>query len=347
MIVKNEEHCISKCLESVKSHIDYWIICDTGSEDNTESVVKDILKDIPGEYHKHEWIDFSSNRNLSLNLAKTKADYTLVIDADDYLISEHKIEPIEMAYKIEIIHSTISYHRIQLISNIIDAKYVGVLHEYLELPQNINPIILDNCKIYFGASGARSKDPEKFIKDARTLENALLKEPQNSRYFFYCAQSYRDAGNHDKALNYYLKRSEMGGWIEEIYFSLLEAAKLMEILFPNNISMVESAYLKAYNKHPTRTESLIYLCSFCRRNNLFDKSYFYAKMSLPIDKPNEGLFIEYDCYNWKRIDELAISAYYINKKEEAIQLNKQLLFNSNLPISEVNRVIKNLSFCEL
>lgn len=345
MIVKNEAHCISKCLESVKNHIDYWIICDTGSDDDTEKVVKDILKDIPGEFHKHEWIDFSTNRNLSLGLAKNKADYTLIMDADDYLTVEDKISPQNSAYKIEIIYNTISYYRIQLIRNDIEARYVGVLHEYLDVP-NCNVDIMKDCKIYCGSGlSARSKDTNKFLKDVQVLEKALLEEPNNSRYFFYCAQSYRDAGLNYKALEYYLKRAEMGGWIEEVYYSLLEAAKLLEKLFPLNIESVESTYLKAHNVYPQRIESLVYLSGFCRKNNLFDKAYFYSKNASTISKPSEGLFLEFGCYDWKVWDELAIAAYYVGKLDEAVTLNKYLLSSDNLPKSESERIKNNLKIC--
>ena len=58
MIVKNEEHCIEKSLNSIKHLIDYWIISDTGSTDNTKEKIKEILKDIPGELHENEFVDF-------------------------------------------------------------------------------------------------------------------------------------------------------------------------------------------------------------------------------------------------------------------------------------------------
>ena len=59
MIVKNEEHLIRKCLESVKPHIDYWIIgIDVDSTDATEEIINEVLSDIPGELHHDEWKGF-------------------------------------------------------------------------------------------------------------------------------------------------------------------------------------------------------------------------------------------------------------------------------------------------
>ena len=41
MIVKNEEPVIERCLATVKPHIDYWVIVDTGSSDNTIKKIKE------------------------------------------------------------------------------------------------------------------------------------------------------------------------------------------------------------------------------------------------------------------------------------------------------------------
>lgn len=350
MIVKNEAHCIERCLNSVKPFIDYWIICDTGSTDNTEYIVQNCLKDIPGEFHKHKWFDFATNRNKSLELAKNKADYIFIIDADDYLVINN-IDVFKnlnkQAYTITFNHGPIVYSRPQLFSSKLSARYVGVLHEYLELPSNVIAVPLDDCKIIFGANGARSQDPNKYLKDAEVLEKALIAEPNNSRYVFYAAQSYRDAGNKEKSLKLYQQRSKMGGWIEEQYIALLEAAKLYESLYPHDNLKIETKYLEAFNCQPKRVEALAYLCSFCRTSNDFHKSYFYAKIGCNIPKPQDGLFIESACYDWKIIDELAIAAYWIGKKQEAAYLNKYLLNSGMLPGAQVERIIKNLKYSEL
>ena len=41
MIVKNESAVIKRCLDSVKEIIDYWVIIDTGSTDDTKEIIQD------------------------------------------------------------------------------------------------------------------------------------------------------------------------------------------------------------------------------------------------------------------------------------------------------------------
>ena len=51
MIVKNEAPNIERCLASVAPFINYYVICDTGSTDNTKEIIKKFFdeKGIPGE----------------------------------------------------------------------------------------------------------------------------------------------------------------------------------------------------------------------------------------------------------------------------------------------------------
>src|ERR1700722_1191850 len=85
MIVKNEAPVIRRCLDSVRSIIDYWVIVDTGSSDGTQDIIRDHLKDLPGELHERPWRDFAHNRSEALTLARAHGDYSLIIDADDVL----------------------------------------------------------------------------------------------------------------------------------------------------------------------------------------------------------------------------------------------------------------------
>ena len=86
MIVKNESKVIERCLGSVKDFINYWVIVDTGSTDGTQQIIKNFMKDVPGELHQSEWQNFEYNRNEALQFAKNKGDYILFMDADDQLL---------------------------------------------------------------------------------------------------------------------------------------------------------------------------------------------------------------------------------------------------------------------
>jgi glycosyltransferase involved in cell wall biosynthesis len=80
MIVKNEEHCLRRCLDSVRDYVDEMIIVDTGSTDHTVEIAKSYHAQI---YH-HPWEnDFSKHRNQSLSYAT--GDWILQLDADEEL----------------------------------------------------------------------------------------------------------------------------------------------------------------------------------------------------------------------------------------------------------------------
>ena len=347
MIVKDEAHCIIRCLESIKPYINYWVICDTGSTDGTQNVIKEYLKEIPGELHEKEWSDFSTNRNHALEIAKDKADYSLVIDADDYLVVQ---EPgcfnnlNKPCYFINFEHSSITYSRIQLFKNNIGAHYVGVLHEVLSVNDHYEKATLSGCHIKYGANGARWKDPKKYSKDAEIFEKELLKDPYNSRNIFYCAQSYRDAGMLDKALEKYIHRANIGGWIEETYVALLNAGRITKTLYYDDVAKVQNIYLRAHNCFPYRAEALCDLSAYCREHKLFELAYFYSKIGLTISKPTEGLFLENSCYDWRLLDEISIAAFYTHKIDECKSYMQQLLDNKSIPESEKNRILNNSKF---
>ena len=87
MIVKNEAHVIIKTLTNICSYINfsYWVISDTGSTDDTKSVITNFFKknNIKGEIYDDKWKDFGYNRTVALAHAYNKSKYLLIFDADD------------------------------------------------------------------------------------------------------------------------------------------------------------------------------------------------------------------------------------------------------------------------
>jgi len=170
MIVKDEEDTIKKCLQKVAPYISYWVICDTGSKDNTIQEIHSTMQElgIPGELHERPWVNFEVNRTESLQLAKGKCDYRWIIDADDtFEVQNPGVNPFsdlppnvdcfQILYRL----NSLQYHRAQIVRSDQDWTYKGVLHEYLDLegkePLYQAQIPGDRCLVKADISPLRGK----------------------------------------------------------------------------------------------------------------------------------------------------------------------------------------------
>ncbi|HWU96100.1 MAG TPA: glycosyltransferase family 2 protein, partial [Sphingomonas sp.] len=80
MIVRDEERCLARCLESARAHVDRMIVVDTGSTDDTVA----IAERCGAAVHHFPWCDdFAAARNAALDLSD--ADWNLVLDADQWI----------------------------------------------------------------------------------------------------------------------------------------------------------------------------------------------------------------------------------------------------------------------
>ena len=334
MIIKDESKVIQRSLASVKPVIDYWVIVDTGSTDRTQEIVKEFMKDIPGELHERPWVNFEHNRNEALKLANGKGDYLLFIDADEEFLYSKDFKKSDFnldSYLVTISLGENRYYRKQIVNNHLNWKWVGVLHEYLTCPQAKSEGIWEGVVNYCRpAQGCRSRDNAKYEKDALVLEKALEKEPYNSRYVFYLAQSYRDAEKPELAIKNYLRRISMGGWDQEVFWSKYQIALLQEGL-GKDAETVINAYMDAYNYRPTRVEPLCRLATYFRTKENYLLGYLVASQALSLPKTEDILMVETWAYDyWLQIEKL-MCAQKIGKYEEVYHLAVQLLSSPNCP----------------
>lgn len=337
MIVKNETRVIKRCLSSVKPFIDYWVIVDTGSTDGCQEMIKEFMKGIPGELHERPWKNFEHNRNEALALAKDKADYVLIMDADDRLEFEPNYRIPDLmkdGYRFWIKFNSTSYQRHQLIQTKGPWKWEGVLHEALTADVPVTSESFDGVKYVVSTDGARSQDPKKFLKDAEVLEEALRDDPNNTRYMFYLAQSYRDAGEHAKSLEWYRKRIEKGGWQEEVFWSLLQVASLEHSLGRPEETVIES-FLRAHRYRPHRPEPVFYLAELYRKQGRHDLTYALIRSREFIRQPpsKDVLFLQDWIEDYGLLFELSISAFYVGKYKESLEACDKLLEMKDLPKS--------------
>jgi len=356
MIVKNESHVIERCINSVKNFIDYVFISDTGSTDNTIEVIYETLKklNLPGEVVSDPWENFSKNRTFALTELRKKdfIDYALMIDADEILnfeesfsVENFKSQMDKDLYDITTKMGGISYLRPQLCSNKKNLRYAGVVHEFLTgeyesretVPGIWNSPIQDS---------ARNRSGNKFVGDVEILKKTLEVEQDDwfrSRYTFYLAQSLRDLGRVEESLEHYIKRAEMGYWLEERYISYYNAAQLMKQLSYSDEQIIQT-YLKGHELVPTRLECLWGASQYCRFKGFYHQGWMYARDGLNTTKPESGLFVEEWIYNYGLLDEYSILAYWSGHIEESKWACEKLLSDKKMPEHYEGRITGNLQF---
>ena len=361
MIVKDETHIIKECLESMCQYIDYWVICDTGSTDGTQELIKEFFaeKGIPGELHEIDWEGFGISRSRALKLCDGKCDYMWMIDADDYIEGEFKFPEVmdKDGYSLKIQRGDFTWWRNQIFKSGIGWEYVGVLHEYAacsgKKPEELKQERIDgDYHIEARTEGARNVGVtavEKYSNDADILLDALTNEdspnydPKNSRYMFYLAQSYFDSQQWEKAEEAYIKRANAGGWEEEVYYSMFRLAVISCIL-ERPFTEQTSRFLNAWAYRPIRAEPLYQLAKLHRMKNEPRQAFLYAKHAaeLPIP-PQDILFISEDVYKWMCVDEIGATAFYCNDFERGAAACKYIIDNKLCPDGDVKRIQDNLN----
>ena len=347
MIVKDEAPVIERCLASVRPWVDHWVIVDTGSTDGTQQRIREFMKEIPGTLHERPWRDFAFNRNQALDLARAEGDHIFFIDADETLEVPQGFSWPQLGnegYRLQCESAGWTYFRNALVSTALPWRWEGVLHEYLTCSEPHHWVNMPGPVIRVSHDGARARSADTYQRDIEVLERALRDEPGNTRYRFYLAQSFRDAGQLEKSREHYLARAGMGGWDEECWFAAFQVAVIDERLGAEP-SVVREGYLSAYQLRPTRAEPLCALARYHRLRKEFALAHLYAQHAAAIPMPADSLFVDAQVYAWRALDELAVSAFYVpHAREQGRQATKRLLEERKFPLSEQARIEGNKAF---
>jgi len=352
-IVKNEEKIIDRMIKSALPILDGICITDTGSTDDTVLKIENFINEneIPGKVYIDEWKNFGHNRtNSFLNGVKFCEEqnwdpnevYGLLLDADMQLVVLPKFKKDLLksnGYKIIQQSSSLDYYNTRFLKMGHKWRCLGVTHEYWD---GSNSDTLTKDVVFINDIGDGGSKGDKFERDVRLLEQGIKDEPNNERYHFYLAQSYKDSGNFKKAIELYKKRIKMGGWFEEVWYSHYMISKLWLLL--NNEEKFELWAMRAYKLKTNRAEPIYALCKYFREKSQHFKAFHYYQIGKKITYPNEDLlFIEKDVYTWLFDYEYTILQYYIYQNERLEGLKASIKFLNNYPQHE-NMVFSNIDF---
>jgi len=209
IIVKNEERCIRRCLDSILPLFDEIVIVDTGSTDKTFEILKSVHEP-KVKLYSIEWeYDFSKARNFALE--KVTSHWVFFIDADEYFdspVGDDLKSLLSMLSVFPDINSTAISPKIvneneHCITNVkrifktgINMKYYGIVHEEVRIWKESNwettkSISIDIPLMHDGYTNEVYINKKKRNRDFNLSKMMLGKEPNDPRWiYFYARDAY-------------------------------------------------------------------------------------------------------------------------------------------------------------
>jgi len=329
MIMKNESHVLPRLLKSVLPIIDYWVIVDTGSTDGSQELVKKFFEEnnVPGELIEIEWKDFATSRNIALEATeKKKAEFGFWIDCDEELIidssfdKEKVLNPEMDSISLHTIYGRVNYVRKEIWKTGRNFKWNGPIHELLSSSDEKQGDVAKGLSVIVRPEGSSwSNVTEKYLAHAKILEEYTKDDP-DPRWVFYTGQSYRDAGEYEKSIEWYTKRCTMpSGFVEEIFISRFMIAKLSEITNKDK-AICTALYQEAHATDPLRGESIKALVQMYQRLGDWENAYVFSQYGLRYNRnnpyPNRILFIDNGVYDFEMLELHSLSCFYTRRIEE-------------------------------
>lgn len=326
MIVKNEEKNIERCLSSVKDLVDEIIIVDTGSTDQTKTIVSKFTDKI----FDFEWIDdFSAARNFSFS--KATMDYILWLDADDVILPTDQQKFLQlkqtMSPDIDVVimryhigedkdgNSICSFPRERILKRSLNFTWHDFIHEYLILKGNIT-----NVDIGITHRSTHGISPRNLnIFEQKIAQGYILSE----RNIFYYARELFLNGRYDEAIEFYTKFLNTKHGLTSNY---MDACLDLSHCYNTKLDKENQlkSLLRAFEYATPRAEICCRIAYWYKEESLYEKAIDWFELATLLKKPDGNTTsVIHDFWGYIPLMELCICNFKLGKYHIAKQFNEQ------------------------
>lgn len=326
MIVKNEEDTIARCLDSVRDLVEEIIVVDTGSTDKTKEIVSRYTKNI----YDFEWVDdFSVARNYSFS--KATQEYCMWMDADDVLLEIDRqkmlalkqtlpanVDTVVMKYNMgarEDGSIVCTFCRERLVKRSNNFKWFDPVHEYILFSGTFfnSDVAITHKKIHL-PTRRNLEIFEKYIEKGNEL---------SERNWFYYARELRNAGQIDKAIEYYHKFLNTTDGLLSNYLD--SCVDLSDCYHQKNDSENELKSLLRYLEHDTpRAEILCKVGYYHKEKGDYEKARIWFELASKSYKPTQTWgSVMHQYWDYIPYMELCSCSYKLGDIDGAIAYNQK------------------------
>jgi glycosyltransferase involved in cell wall biosynthesis len=373
MIVKNEALRLPRLFASLRGAIDFFVISDTGSTDDTLATIASLSAQyaIPGMVTSHPWKDFSHNRNLALHdvlqarrEGRHTCDRVMILDADEeLLVADPGWKPAlknGVTYLAYVRSGRTSVARVFL--PWLEGQtwqWVGRIHNVLENEDIHHPfefsksVSIRSHEFQGAKSHAFANGAEKARADATTLASELegkTVDKSMAHRFLQLGLAYENAGDWSSAIACLGKVGDCDeAGTGKRYVSWIIAARCA-IQAGVDPTVIRGFIAKATLLDASRWEANYYDALLHRKQGNLKEALCILDMASERAYYDKGtFFLEHDIYEWKLDYDRAFLAAQRKDDYRALQIVVALLENDKVPdiekrfLSSLNeRLLKTL-----
>lgn len=331
MIVRNEEHTLSRCLDSIRDAVEEIVIVDTGSTDRT----KEVAARYTSRIYDFEWTDdFAAARNYSFDQATLP--YQMWLDADDIVLPADidklralkaslppDVDAVIMDYVLErdalgSAQNMTRRHRLFKRAN--HYRWVGPIHEYVPVQGKV-------LKTDIEITHAPLIQHKDLGRNLRILRQFINRESDDrpSRYHFYLANELLGLGQAEEAEQLYL--SFLASQPENFEDLISACGSLSHLYHYKQEKDKELQYLfKTFQYARPRADYCTRIGSWFQEIGRFDLAVFWHELALLLGEPNsESGLINKAGWTWGPHVQLAVCYGKIGQLQAAYEHNEKAL----------------------
>ena len=328
MMVKNEEASIKITLDSIRDHIKYVFVFDTGSTDKTLDIIKAKCKKNKQTLYVKQgsFQNFAASRNESIEFAETIApihsiDFLLLLDAgDEFRCDKTRVGLTNMLKTVPAVSTlgivkkqwldktgTIEHYDIRFIRVNRNCRYDirYPVHETFGNKSKQNMIFLDNLFILYQDRLVHGESSNgRFVKDIQMLLGA----PVTKRNYFYLGQTYMNSNDYENGYKYNKLAYETKEVDESSSMDNMSDTLVLLRMFncAYNLKKDAQTIFELFHKviaiDSNNIDAYIYLCKYCLDTDCHDKVRPYLQKLADLTKPTSGerTLINHSYYDYLR-----------------------------------------------
>jgi hypothetical protein len=304
IMIKNGESKIEETINNIKEYIGYYVILDTGSTDNSISIMKDCLKNKNGYIYEEPFEGFDKSRNKLIELAEKlphNCKYFIMLDDTYILKNQQKLldflnKPINKnfdAFNIPIITKNQCeknvYYSTRIWKTASGVRYVDPIHEYPDVKGLIYSIdiktsyLLDNVDNYM-----RKRSIKRREYDITILKKMHEERPKYTRTIRYLIDYHFNEMNKKECLEYcnkminliYTEKEEflVQTSQKDFYDCCIKIILLLTRFYGKTVNDILKYIELANTIDPTRVEHIYYYAC------LLERIEKYGEMNILLNK---------------------------------------------------------------